>query len=272
VIIVTGTKRSGTSLWMQILAAAGMPIIGERFPTGWAEVLAAANPDGYYESQLVNGVFYRTNPHPATGDYLRPEQTRDHAVKIFIPGLVRTDLIFIDRVLATVREWRQYCASVERLQRVSAPSSPFASSELDQIGLPPVLQWWTYNFALVRDAATRGYPIHVTSYQSLLEDPHAILREALQWLDDDAPQAASRVVRARGNTISGDVPTPEGVTPRHADIFDQLYGTIHRGHALTPSLIEALNSTDEQLRPTIVEHTARARLEAARRLIESESP
>jgi RNase adaptor protein for sRNA GlmZ degradation len=28
-IIVTGTKRSGTSLWMQILERTGYPILGE---------------------------------------------------------------------------------------------------------------------------------------------------------------------------------------------------------------------------------------------------
>ena len=34
-IIVTGTKRSGTSMWMQILAAAGLPVFGEAFPRSW---------------------------------------------------------------------------------------------------------------------------------------------------------------------------------------------------------------------------------------------
>ena len=28
-VIVTGTRRSGTSMWMQILQAAGLPIVGE---------------------------------------------------------------------------------------------------------------------------------------------------------------------------------------------------------------------------------------------------
>ena len=57
--IVTGTKRSGTSMWMQILAAAGLEVIGERFPRHWGEHLSAANPDGFYESELIE-----PNPFP----------------------------------------------------------------------------------------------------------------------------------------------------------------------------------------------------------------
>ena len=48
--------------------------------------------------------------------YLPPEQTRAHAVKIFIPGLVRTDVAFIDRCVATVRGWRDYVRSIRRVE------------------------------------------------------------------------------------------------------------------------------------------------------------
>ncbi len=46
-LIVTGTPRSGTSMWMQILVAAGFEAIGEPFPGDWRALLASANPDGY---------------------------------------------------------------------------------------------------------------------------------------------------------------------------------------------------------------------------------
>jgi len=35
VIVVTGTKRSGTSMWMQVLGAAGLPVVGDAFPADW---------------------------------------------------------------------------------------------------------------------------------------------------------------------------------------------------------------------------------------------
>jgi hypothetical protein len=33
-LIVTGTKRSGTSLWMRLLVAAGFPIFGGKTKSG----------------------------------------------------------------------------------------------------------------------------------------------------------------------------------------------------------------------------------------------
>jgi hypothetical protein len=59
-VIVTGTKRSGTSLWMQILIAAGIPYFGEAFPRDWETTLKEANKEGFYESMLRAGIYYAT--------------------------------------------------------------------------------------------------------------------------------------------------------------------------------------------------------------------
>ena len=56
-IIVTGTKRSGTSMWMQILVNGGFPYIGEAFPKDWGLVIKDANPEGFYESTLAGGIW-----------------------------------------------------------------------------------------------------------------------------------------------------------------------------------------------------------------------
>ncbi len=53
---------------------------------------------------LRAGIYYATNPHPRTGAYFFPEQVEHHCVKVFIPGLVRTDRAFIGRVVASMRE------------------------------------------------------------------------------------------------------------------------------------------------------------------------
>src|ERR1700689_1547774 len=105
-IIVTGTKRSGTSMWMQILIAAGIPHCGSAFPKDWEVTLKDANKEGFYESLLRTGIYYATNPPPRTGAYFFPEQVERHCVKVFIPGLVRSDRAYIGKVIASVREWR----------------------------------------------------------------------------------------------------------------------------------------------------------------------
>lgn len=245
-IVVTGTRRSGTSMWMHVLVEAGLPCIGERFPAGWGDLLRHANPDGFFESELMVGINYRTNPHPLTGAYLAPQQTRDYAVKIFIPGLVRSDVAFLDRCIATVRGWREYVASIRRVG-------------IEDATLPPALEWWCSNFALVRDLAIRGYPAHVVSYDAFLRDPERVATEVLTWIGRGDPAAAARVVRPerRRETIAEpDADLADGVDPRHLEVFDELHACIDAGRPLRASFIERLNAVDRALRPIVLERQA----------------
>jgi hypothetical protein len=263
-IIVTGTRRSGTSMWMQILAAAGLDVIGERFPRHWGEHLSAANPDGFYESELIAGIYFRTNPHPVSGVFLFPDQTIHHAVKVFIPGLVRSDLAFLDRVIATVRPWRAFARSRERLRELvrasTADEDSDGADELEQArSLPPALEWWSENFALIRDIATRRYAAHVVSYDSLLADPDASIHAVVQWLGVGDARRACAVVR-RGVQARADEHGAEadaaGLEARHIEVLDELYDHIHRGKSLGQALVDRLNLTDRELRPRLIEHNA----------------
>jgi hypothetical protein len=281
-LIVTGTPRSGTSMWMQILVAAGFEAIGEPFPGDWHALLSSANQDGYWESQLLGGVYYRTNPHPLTGAFLFPEQTRFHAVKILVPGLLRSDLAYIDRVVATVREWRQFVASRVRLRELY--DSHFGLEPHEQIlrhELPPALEWWVDNFALLRDLATRRYAAHVCSYQSLIEDPERAIGEVLRWLDrGDLARAASAVrperqtqhaSRSSSSTRASNDPSESlqflGVEAEDIEVFDELYDHIHRGKMLSAAFLAKLNDTDVRLRPRLLAHEAQARVSAARAML-----
>ena len=265
-IIVTGTKRSGTSMWMQVLAAAGLPVIGERFPTGWGDLLQAANPDGYFESELLAGINFQTNPHPLTGAYLAPEATRSHAVKVFVPGLVRTDVAFLDRCLATVRDWRAYVASIRRVEALGG-----AGAGLGDDLLPPALHWWCCNYGLVRDIAIRGYAAHVLSYDGLCRDPERHVTEVLSWIGHGDPREAAKVVRPPAlSTSAADLPSDAdlsgGIDPRHLRIFDELYAAIDAERPLSQAIVDALNRTDEALRPLVLEHRARMQAKAVAEL------
>ena len=41
-IFVSGTKRSGTSMWMQVFAAGGYHVLGKAFPRSWEKTLKDA--------------------------------------------------------------------------------------------------------------------------------------------------------------------------------------------------------------------------------------
>ncbi|GEM_PF-416025 len=269
-LIVTGTKRSGTSMWMQILIAAGYPPFGEAFPSDWGQTLRQANPGGFYESLLRQGIYWRTNPHPRTGAYFFPEQVERHVVKVFIPGLVRSDRAYIGRVIATVRSWREYLRSLARLHTMEDEArraqSPLAPAP---VRFPPALEWWSENFALVRDIAIRRYPVHVQSYDGLLADPDAVIRKTLAWLGDadlgldiEAAVAAVDADHRTQHSEPGTDPSlgsDTGVSaaqsfaaqPEFEEFFDELFAVFHAGRGLDRSFVQALNAVNQRLIPHI---------------------
>ena len=266
-MIVTGTKRSGTSMWMQILIGAGYPIIGEAFPMRWEHTIKAANPEGFYESHLRRGIFYRTNPHPKTGAYLFPEQVQHHAVKVFIPGLIRSDRAFIGKVIATVREWREYESSIARLYAIEDESrrAEGKGALIPEERMPGALEWWSENFALVRDIAVRRYPVHVQTYEGLLQQPDKVIRDVLKWLGRGDPDKALAAVKPEHRTQKR--PESTTVEPAVAEVFDTFYAAMHAGKGLDAALLQKLNDTNELLVPRIAQIHQRLREQNRRRAV-----
>ncbi len=280
-IIVTGTKRSGTSMWMQLLNAAGFPPIGNAFPRNWEKTIKEANPGGFWESELRSGIYYRTNPDPKTGVYLFPENTRRHAVKVFIPGLIKTDRAFIDKVVATVRPWRQYVRSLSRLYAMEREAQSEArkkrESDLpDPVFMPPIIEWWVENFSLFSDIVTRRYPFYMIAYESVLEDPDKTVQDVFRWVGDGDVEAAIAQVQPALRTqkdASHDTAIDEEseIEPEVVEVFDALYDVVRNQTPLEQSFVDQLNEANQRLSKrieTAVRETTRAHLER-RRLLEA---
>jgi hypothetical protein len=264
-VIVTGTKRSGTSLWMQILIAAGIPHFGEAFPRDWETTLKEANKEGFYESMLRAGVYYATNPHPKTGAYFFPEQVEGHCVKVFIPGLVRTDRAYIGHVVATVREWREHEASLLRLNAMEDAERAKAGGEetTPPERMPPALEWWAENFSLVRDISIRRYPVHAQSYDGLLRDPERVIRDTIAWLGRGDAEKALAQPKPERRTFQR--PVSNSVPAEAAEVFDELYAAIGQRREPPQSFLLKLNETNERLMPLLEENTRRVMADVARR-------
>lgn len=255
-IIVTGTKRSGTSLWMQLLIAAGFTPFGEAFPARWSETLRDANPEGFFESSFRNGIYYATNPNPQTGVYVFPEQVDRHVVKVFVPGLVRTDRAFIGKVVATMRSFREYEASIHRLNALED-----ATRKSDAPPRPdPVLEWWMENYMLVRDISIRRYAAHVESYGRLMRDPESVVGEVVAWLGGG--DAAAAIERVKPEHRHFDAPDSSAIEPEYAALFDELYDTVDRRAALSKTFVEKLNEANRALFPRIQADLERVRKSA----------
>lgn len=275
-IIVTGTKRSGTSMWMKLLIEGGFPSIGSAFPRNWGDTIRDANPGGFYESDLREGVYHATNPHPRTGHYLFPEATRRHALKVFVPGLIRTDRAYIDRVVATMRPWREYVRSLDRLytmerEAMDAQRGDGALRVPPLAQMPAALEWWTHNFSLISDVVTRRYPMFLVAYDAVIRAPEDTLGEVFEWLGDgDVERAIAHVkpeLRTQVDDVVADfVDADCGLEPEVVDVFDELYDTVLHMREIDQALVDRLNATNERLAERIdhaLRDVARRRRERA---------
>ncbi len=248
-------------MWMQILEAAGLPLIGEAFPRDWGETLGELNPHGFFESTLRDGINFLSNPDPRSGVYLHPAETRMHAVKIFADGLERTELAFLDRVLVTVRPWREYAASIAHLLEVENEARGRDGSRRPP-RLSPALEWWRAYYGLVRDVAMRRYAVHMQSYPAVLERPDDIVPRVLAWIAEaaggplelDIERAVAAVRPPEHPSEPADLSLADELDPRHVVVFDELFDALHEGRPLDPALIERLNATHVELEPLVKEH------------------
>lgn len=250
-------------MWMQILIQAGFPFIGEAYPKNWGSSIRDANQEGFYESPLRKGVYHATNPNPKTGEFLFPKQTQRHAIKVFIPGLVRSDLAYIDRVVGTIRPWREYTLSLQRLyamedeylaqQPKSADSvlPPLEMAKLQRGTLHPALEWWRENYDLIRNFATRRFAFNLVSYQKLLNSPSEIIPPVIKWCGGGDVEKALKVVKPKLNTQKESIVQDSPLTSAQETLFDELHDFFYRQEPLSAAFIQKLNELDQELGPLI---------------------
>ncbi len=167
-LVVTGTGRCGSAMWLQVLGAAGMPVLGQAFGP---KQDPAFNPQGYFESALMHGIHSASNPDPHSGAELLPEMPA--ALKVSIPGLQRTERRYLDRVLLSARPWRDYAASVGRMHRALGAGAGEAADRV----------WFTQHLALMQDAAARELGLKTLWLPDVVASPVARIAEVVAWLD-----------------------------------------------------------------------------------------
>lgn len=175
ITVVTGLPRSGTSLAMQWLEAAGIPPY-----TDGRRVADASNPQGYYEADIVQTL-------PASSDWLG--QAEGHALKVIHLLLPHLPLDRPYRVLVMTRD----LTAVLRSQRLMLQRLGRSGAELSEESLKGV-----YGVQL---EAMEGWLGHLPpervmrqSFEAALADPQEAADQLLAWLALPADPALRRRV------------------------------------------------------------------------------
>lgn len=242
-IVVAGTMRSGTSLWMQILAEAGYRFIGDRFPRTWEQALRDANPNGFYESVFRTGINFQTNPHPRTNRYLRPEQSRSLLVKVFPSGVARSDVAFLDKVVVTIRPWRSVVRSIRKMRALEAQVWGWREKGASHAYPLPEVEWIVENFLLARDLRLRGYPHVVHGHGQLMRDPARTIGDVLTFLEGpvlETPRLAKLVDTSLNRSTAPEAPLVHQLDPSIVAGLDRWVENVEAGRWEAPDGIEAL--------------------------------
>jgi hypothetical protein len=154
ITIVSGLPRSGTSMMMQMLAAGGMPILGD------TERRDESNPRGYYEWPEITQ--FPANPKIIA-------QAEGKAVKLtsnflcFLPPEHEYKIILMERPLSEV------LPSMEKMQRLQHPEDEAAAKAIAAPEFREALE------SLQREvrhwAETTLIPVQPVSYGQALGDP-----------------------------------------------------------------------------------------------------
>lgn len=207
-----------------------------------------ANPKGFYESTLVQGINFQTNPDPKSGAWMPPHKVTDIGIKIFADGIVKTDYSYISKVIYTVREWQECEASQQRMDEIKAARPGAAGTDPNTENaarLPVGFSWWKANFSLIKDMRTRRYPTVSFSYAALLEDPEKVISTGFEWLGRGdaiaAANAVERSLRTQKDVSSSDI------GHGHSEIFDELYDTLHAQQNISPAFYAKLVETDTRI-------------------------
>lgn len=254
-IVVTGTKRSGTSMWMSALAAGGFEPIGKAFPASWGTSIRDANTGGFFESLLRVGIHHGTNPNPRTGRYIHHEDSHTNAVKIFAGGFVRTHRAFIDSVVMTVRPWREYVASLTRLYNMehAAAEERLGGSLTPRVVPAPALEWWVDNFLILEDLALRRFSANIITYDNALSDPARFVGETVRGMGGDG-EAAAASIRSDQRTQSNIEPSEHpSLSEDIIDLFDTLYATLNAGDTLSDGFRKRMRLVQRTLAPEFMD-------------------
>lgn len=172
-ILVSGLPRSGTSLMMQMLDAAGIPVMTDKVRTADED-----NPEGYLEWEAIRQV--GANPsilHDAAGKAIK-------VISMLLPELPdwhRYKVIFMDRPVAEI-------AASQRRMIERRGQTPGAAAEMERL----LQEHRTQILTGLRNS--EGFEVLVVAYPGLVKSPEDWISRIVGFLGGVPDEAAMRKV------------------------------------------------------------------------------
>jgi len=159
ILVVTGLPRSGTSLMMQILEAAQIPILSDQL-----REKDSSNPEGYYELSAVKGI---------VKDHSFLENAPGFAIKIVAPLPVFLDKSRSYKFIFMQRDLEEVLASQAVMLEKDQSTEREKFKQLFHQHIEKTIAFITQ----------MNWPILFISHQALLKTPNQEIEKLIDYLD-----------------------------------------------------------------------------------------
>jgi hypothetical protein len=245
-IVATGPASTAGSAWVDVLRGAGVPVLGESLPAEWSEGVRADVHPSYFSTLTEQGVYYKTNPDPFSQAYLDAASSAPFAIGMKVVAVLRTERAYLDHVVASMPHFRTRTAGAGDLESV--------------------LMWWNDNFLLLRDAATRRYPLRLVTDEALARDPEGATRSTLAFLGVEPTEAAIAQARRCPPPVAVESAVDLEMPVTVLDVFEALHRRVDNEEGFDRTFIEHLYAVNEALTPHVLRlQVATLREQAIRR-------
>jgi hypothetical protein len=234
-IILTEAAARGSTTWVDVLRAAGVPVLGEALPSGWSEHARASAGPEFFAALRDQGLYFKTNPDPLHQTYLSSEEAAGFAMAASPNAILRTERAFLEAVV------------------VSVPS-PLAVA--DAGGPSALLLWWSDVFGMLRDASTRRFGLRLVTEAAVVRAPVETVEGVFGFLGlaprESALEAACEVARGATARVRGPVAGETGLPASILDVFEELHARVDEGRGFDRPFLERVYAVHEAVKPFVL--------------------
>lgn len=165
-IIVSGLRRTGTSLMMNILKEAGFDAYAALFShETWESKLKELNPNGFFES-----AFRDSGVNPIQMEF-SPKEVEYTAIKVFASAIPRCDGEYITKQIIMLRDFSEVYKSQERMKELDEKKELDSKEDIFEPGETYLLDY----YCVLRDIVKRNKPTLFIDYYDVMQKKDEVL-------------------------------------------------------------------------------------------------